>query len=114
MALKGAGVRLLRYVQVCIHFSGEHDSILQSVFYSYGDCLDLTMSSIVPRLTSFVDSPLQFHQDQTHMEQIAPMLTDGMAPAPYDGIAEFHAKDISHLKKFFGKWLLFTTDNRRC
>jgi hypothetical protein len=47
------------------------------------------------------------------MEQIGPMLTNGMAPAPYDGIAEFHAKDISHLKKFFGKWLLFMPYNRQ-
>jgi hypothetical protein len=31
------------------------------------------------------------------------MLTGGMALAPYDGIAEFHAKDIVHLKKFFGE-----------
>jgi hypothetical protein len=43
------------------------------------------------------------------------MLTNVVALAPYDGIAEFHAKDIVHLKKFLGEWLLLCMgDDCRC
>lgn len=103
MAMKGAGMRLSRYVQVRLQSSGEYSSTSRSVLNIYDDSLELAMSSCVPSSTGLADSPSQFHQDQIHKEQIVSMLTNGMAIAPYDGIAEFYAKDTVHLKKFFSE-----------
>lgn len=44
---------------------------------------------------------LQFHQLKKHREMIKPLLDmGGMAIAPYDGIAEFHAKNYASFERF--------------
>lgn len=46
---------------------------------------------------------LQFNQDRRHCDMIQPLLdsVDGvLALAPYDGIAEFHAKDSASIQRF--------------
>ncbi|KAF2728953.1 hypothetical protein EJ04DRAFT_569079 [Polyplosphaeria fusca] len=43
---------------------------------------------------------VQFHHDARHKEMLAPLLGQGMALAPYDGCAEFHAKDAEGFLRF--------------
>lgn len=73
---KDAGLRLLRYTQVSLHFS---------------------------LLSTYTDKRQQFHQDEMQRVKIKPLIdaTGGLlAIAPYDGIAEFLTKDYETFEQF--------------